>query len=74
LNAEEDREIERPNLADFLFTPNTPGTVTPLSVAESWDALFAACPPMEGVRIVLPEETAATPERAPVRPVRRGRS
>jgi hypothetical protein len=71
LNAEAGEEIERPNLADFLFTPNTPGTIHPLSIAESWDALFAACPPQPGVRIVL--EEAATPERAPVRPVSRGR-
>jgi hypothetical protein len=64
--------IERPNLADFLFTPNVPGTIDPLSISESWQALFLACPPAEGVRVALPVDE--TPLRAPVaRPGNRGR-
>ncbi|HEY7369586.1 MAG TPA: SGNH/GDSL hydrolase family protein, partial [Thermoanaerobaculia bacterium] len=64
---------ERPNLANFLFTPNTPGTVHPLAISESWSALFTGCPPQEGVRIDLSEAASAEPDRAPVQPIRRGR-
>jgi lysophospholipase L1-like esterase len=67
------QEIDRPNLSDFVFTPNTPGTVHPLAISESWSALFTGCPPQEGVRIDLSEAASAEPDRAPVQPIRRGR-